>query len=65
MTYDKLKVRIFELKKSQKSVAKELGLSEHAFNQKINGKRAFTLPEANSLIGILQLENPASIFFDR
>lgn len=65
MAYDRLKVRIFELKKTQKKVAAELGLSEASFGQKINGKRPFTIPEAEKLIELLNIENPASIFFNR
>jgi transcriptional regulator with XRE-family HTH domain len=65
MAYDRLKVRIFELKKTQKKVAEELGLSETSFGQKINGKRPFTIPEAEKLIELLNIENPASIFFNR
>ena len=65
MAYDRLKVRIFELKKTQKGDAAELGLSETSFTQKINGKRPFTIPEAEKLITILSIENPSSIFFNR
>jgi transcriptional regulator with XRE-family HTH domain len=49
---------------SQRAVASELKLSERSYNQKINGKRPFTIPEAEKLIGILGLKNPAEYFFN-
>jgi transcriptional regulator with XRE-family HTH domain len=64
MVYEKLKVRAFELKKSQESVAEELGISTHSYNLKVNGKSPFTIPEANKLITILSLSNPAEYFFN-
>jgi transcriptional regulator with XRE-family HTH domain len=64
MVYDKLKLRMFELKKSQRKVASELGLSIRSYNLKVNGKRPFTIPEAEKLITILSLSNPAEYFFN-
>jgi transcriptional regulator with XRE-family HTH domain len=64
MVYCKLKGRMAELKKSQRKVAQEIGLSERSYNLKINGKRPFTIPEAEKLITILSLSNPAEYFFN-
>ena len=64
MVYSKIKGRMAELGMSQRAVAKELGLSIRSYNLKINGKRPFTIPEAEKLITILNLENPAEYFFN-
>jgi transcriptional regulator with XRE-family HTH domain len=64
MVYSKIKGRMAELKKSQRKVAQELGLSTRSYNLKINGKRPFTIPEAEKLITILNLSNPAEYFFN-
>jgi transcriptional regulator with XRE-family HTH domain len=64
MVYSKIKGRMAELGMSQRAVASELKLSERSYNQKINGKRPFTIPEAEKLIGILGLKNPAEDFFN-
>ena len=63
MVYSKIKGRMAELGMSQRAVAKELGLSIRSYNLKINGIRPFTIPEAEKLITILNLENPAEYFF--
>ena len=63
MVYSKLKGRMAELGMSQKAVAEKLELSERSYNLKINGIRPFTIPEAEKLITILNLENPAEYFF--
>ena len=64
MVYSKIKGRMAELGMSQRAVAKELGLSIRSYNLKINGKRPFTIPEAEKLIVVLSLENPAEYFFN-
>jgi transcriptional regulator with XRE-family HTH domain len=64
MVYSKLKGRMAELGMSQKTVAEKLKLSERSYSLKINGKRPFTIPEAEKLITILELKNPAEYFFN-
>jgi transcriptional regulator with XRE-family HTH domain len=64
MVYSKIKGRMRELDKNQKAVAKEMGISTRAYNHKVNGKSPFTIPEAEKLIEILDLKNPAEYFFN-
>jgi transcriptional regulator with XRE-family HTH domain len=64
MVYSKIKGRMAELGISQKEVAEKLEISTHGYNRKINGKRPFTIPEAEKLIIILDLKNPAEYFFN-
>lgn len=59
---NKLRGLMAEHRLTQKDLAKELGLSERTFCERMkNGN--FTLGEATELIGILHIENPAAIFF--
>lgn len=60
----KLKGILTEKKKTYEDCAKALGISTTAFNDKINGKRAFSCWEATRLSGYLELScaERASIF---
>jgi transcriptional regulator with XRE-family HTH domain len=64
MVYGKLKGRMAELGMSRKEVAEKLGICEKSYSFKINGERPFTIPEAEKLITILSLSNPAEYFFN-
>lgn len=61
----KLKGRIVEKGLSQTFLAEKMGLSIQSLNGKLNGRFCFTIPEAMILIEILNLENPAEIFFNQ
>ena len=52
---DKIKGRMRELRLTQNIVAKRLGISQAAANQKINNTRCFTLEEAEQLSDLLEL----------
>ncbi len=47
---------------SQRKVAKELGLSEKTFYEKMK-KGVFNSTEMDAMINILKIENPCAIFF--
>jgi transcriptional regulator with XRE-family HTH domain len=64
MVYSKLKGRMAELGMSQRVVAEKLGICEKSYSYKIKGARPFTIPEAEKLITILSLSNPAEYFFN-
>lgn len=49
---------------TQQELADKLGISVQSFNSKINGRTAFTIPEAIGIIGFLNIGNPEEIFFN-
>lgn len=61
----KLKGKLRELDKTQKEAAQFLGISEVAFNMKINGLNSFKVDEANKLSNWLNLtdDEKIDIFF--
>lgn len=60
---NKLKGIMRENNVTQQELADKLGISVQSFNSKINGRTAFTIPEAISIIGFLNIGNPEEIFF--
>lgn len=66
MNQNKLKAKIVENGLTQKDIAIKLGLSIGAFNQKLNGKYNFTLPEVAYMSKKLKLKPKErdEIFFD-
>ena len=55
----KLKLLIFSAGKSQKEVAKEVGMSANSLSNKINGLREFTVGEVVRLCDVLCIEDNA------
>mgnify|MGYP003591520340 CR=1 FL=1 len=53
-----------ELGITQTQLAKELGISLQALNQKLNGKTDLSINEAEKIIRVLRIENPNRIFFN-
>lgn len=62
--HDRLKGRMAELGITQTQLAKELGISLQALNQKLNGKTDLSINEAEKIIRVLRIENPNRIFFN-
>ena len=42
-----------------------MGISPNSLSRKLNGKRQFTLGEVEAISRVLELQNPAAVFFDR
>lgn len=61
---NKLKGIMRENNVTQQELADRLGISVQSFNSKINGRTAFTIPEAIGIIGFLNINNPEEIFFN-
>lgn len=61
---NKLKGIMREKNVTQQELADKLGISVQSFNSKINGRTAFTIPEAINIIKILGISNPKEIFFN-
>lgn len=63
----KIKARIVEMGMNQKTVAKALGLSQPAINQKINNVRPMDLCEAEKLCVLLNIKDTefCDYFFDQ
>lgn len=61
---NKLKGIMRENNVTQQELADRLGISVQSFNSKINGRTAFTIPEAIGIIGFLNIINPEEIFFN-
>lgn len=61
---DKLRGIIAERGMSQRQVAKSLGITEKTFYTKMK-KGVFGTDEVDSMITLLQIENPVEIFFDK
>ncbi|MCE5342637.1 MAG: helix-turn-helix domain-containing protein [Eubacteriales bacterium] len=61
-----LKLRALMLEKgfTQGQLAKTLGISEQAMNQKINNKREFKASEIATLLEVLSVENIGEVFFN-
>lgn len=47
-----------------KSLAATVGMASKTLSEKINGKSDFTLNEAEKLIQILGIDDPADVFFN-
>ena len=65
MDANKLKGKIIEAGFSQRSLAKELGMSKNTLNSKVNGKIPFNTVEIRRLCDILNIDSndeKASIF---
>ena len=50
---------------TQGKLAKLVGISPNSLSRKLNGKRQFTLGEVEAISRVLELQNPATVFFDR
>lgn len=50
---------------TQKTLAKELDMTEKTLNNKINNKYSFGSDEIEKLIIILDIENPLPVFFSK
>ena len=65
MSSNKLKGKIAEAGYSQRSLAKEIGMSKNTLNSKVNGKIPFNTVEIEAICDKLGIKNPvekASIF---
>lgn len=65
MLSNKLKGRIVEAGYSQRSLAKELGMSKNTLNAKVNGKIPFNTVEIQKIcdkLGIYDTNDKANIF---
>ena len=56
--YNELRGKIVEVGLTQKSVAAEIGIGEHALCNKLNGKRDFKLGEILAIAELLHIEHP-------
>lgn len=63
MSFDKLKGKMTEKRVSQENLAKKIGITVQSLNAKLNGRSKFTLDEALMITQVLNIENPADIFF--
>ena len=59
---NKLKGIMREKNVTQQELADKLGVSVQTFNSKINGRTAFTIPEAIKIIELLVLRNQKKFF---
>lgn len=59
-----LKAKIIEKGYTQKSLAKEVGISGNSMSRKLLGKRDFRLSEVIAICDVLEIDNPKSIFFE-
>lgn len=50
---------------TQGKLAELVGISPNSLSRKRNGKRPFTLGEVEAISRVLELQNPAAVFFDR
>lgn len=50
---------------TQGKLAELVGISPNSLSRKLNGKRQFTLGEVEAISRVLELQNPATVFFDR
>lgn len=60
---NKLKGAMRERGVTQQELADEIGITVQAMNAKLNGRTAFTIPEAQKITYVLKLKNPGDIFF--
>lgn len=65
MNADKLKGIMREKRVTQKELAEKLGISEQAFNAKINGRSRFVIDEVVLMVSYLAIKNPQEIFLAR
>ena len=61
---NKLRGRIAEKEMTQEQVANEMGINPKTFSSKLKTGK-FGLDEADKLIEILEIKNPAEIFFSQ
>lgn len=59
---NKIRARIVELGMNQKSVAKQIGMSEKTFSVKMNNGK-FGLDEAEQIAKVLMIDKPEQYFF--
>lgn len=64
MDSNKLRGIIAERGLSQRKVAEQLGMTERTFYSKMK-KGVFGTDEAQQMVDLLHIENPADIFFER
>lgn len=64
MDTNKLRGIIAERGLSQRKVAEQLGMTERTFYSKMK-RGVFGTDEAQQMVDILQIENPADIFFEQ
>lgn len=50
---------------TQGKLAELVGISPNSLSRKLNGKRQFTWGEMEAISRVLELQNPAAVFFDR
>lgn len=60
---NKLKGAMRERDITQQELADKIGITVQALNAKLNGRTAFTIPEAQKIAKVLSLKNPGDIFF--
>ena len=60
MNLDKLNGLIVEKRKSKKSIAEEMGISQQALSKKLNGKTRITTDDATMFCDILQITDLAT-----
>ena len=58
-----LKAQMVRAGLNQKKLAERMNITERSLNSKLTGHAKFSLEDAELLIAILHLENPAAIFF--
>lgn len=63
MDLQRLKGEMVAKGMTQAELAEKLELTTHGLNRKLNGKSQFTVGEARQIAEILELSDPASIFF--
>ncbi len=63
MQINKIKSRMTELGYTQQKLAIAMGVTVQTLNAKLNGRSKFSLDEVISIIKILKLEDPMTIFF--
>ncbi|WP_040328564.1 DUF739 family protein [Clostridium ihumii] len=63
MDVNKLKGKMVEKKYTQKSMAREIGITQQSLNAKLNNRSQFTLDEIVKIVNILEIEDPIEIFF--
>ncbi len=59
---NKLKGIMRENNVTQQELVDKLEISVQTFNSKINGRTAFTIPEAKKIIEFLEIKKPEEIF---
>lgn len=62
LSVEELRVAMLRKGYTQKQLAKEIGMSEQTLTRKLK-KKKMGLDEADKIIEVLQIDNPAKIFF--